>query len=133
MLKRVIWCVASVVSLGLVFGNAWSLSAAARQDARSVHVAVVNNDGTPVTDLTAADFEVKEGGKATEITKAELSNVPLRVALIVADEGTGNFQQAMVQLIKPLVVLAEFKLVSVVMQPETMPSARPRWTIRVPK
>jgi VWFA-related protein len=83
-------------------------------------VAVVNNDGTPVTDLAAADFEVKEAGKATTISNAALTTVPLRVALIVADEGTGNFQQAMVQLIKPLVVLGEFKLVSVVMQPETI-------------
>lgn len=120
MVKRVIWSVAGVMSLSIVLGNSWSLSASPRQDSRSVHVAVVNNDGSPVTDLTAADFEVKEGGKATAITTAAITNVPLRVALIVADEGTGNFQQAMVQLIKPLVVLGEFKLVSVVMQPETI-------------
>ena len=120
MVKRVILCVAGVVSLSLVLGNPWSLSASPRQDSRSVHVAVVNNDGTPVTDLAAADFEVKEAGKATTIANAALTTVPLRVALIVADEGTGNFQQAMVQLIKPLVVLGEFKLVSVVMQPETI-------------
>ena len=60
-------------------------------------MAVVNNDGSPVTDLTAADFDVKEGGKTTEITSAAVTNVPLRIALIVADEGTGNFQQAMVR------------------------------------
>jgi len=120
MLKRVILCCAGMVSLGLVLGNSWSLGAAPRQDSRSVHVAVVNNDGSPVTDLTAADFEVKEGGKATTITNAALTTMPLRVALIVADQGTGNFQQAMVELIKPLVALGEFKLVSVVMQPETI-------------
>jgi VWFA-related protein len=119
MLKRVILCV-GVISFGLVLGNSWSLGAAPRQDSRSVHVAVVNNDGSPVTDLTAADFEVKEGGKTTAITKAELTNVPLRIALIVADEATGNFQQAMVTLIKPLIAVAEFKLVSVVTQPETI-------------
>ena len=120
MLKRVVLCVTCVLSFGLVLGNSWSLGASPRQDSRSVHVAVVNNDGAPVTDLAAADFEVKEGGKATTITNAALTTMPLRVALIVADEGTGNFQQAMVQLIKPLVVLGEFKLVSVVMQPETV-------------
>ena len=87
MVKRVILCGAGVVGLSLVLGNAWSLSAAPRQDARSVHVAVVTNEGIPVTDLTAADFEVKEGGKATTITSAAITNVPLRVALIVADEG----------------------------------------------
>jgi VWFA-related protein len=81
---------------------------------------VVNNDGTPVTDLTGADFEVKEGGKAVAITDATLTNVPLRIALIVADEATGNFQQAMITLIKPLIAVAEFKLVSVLTQPDTV-------------
>jgi VWFA-related protein len=120
MLKRVMWCVAVVVSLGLLLGSSWSLSAAPRQDSRSVHVAVVNNDGSPVADMTAADFEVKEGGRAVTLTNATMTTVPLRMALIVADGGTGNFQQAMVTLIKPLIALGEFKLVSVVMQPETI-------------
>ena len=120
MVKRVILYGAALVGLSVVLGNAWSLSAAPRQDARSVHVAVVTNEGIPVTDLTAADFDVKEGGKETTITSAAITSAPLRLALIVADEGTGNFQQAMVTLIKPLVALGEFKLVSVVMQPETV-------------
>src|SRR5262245_40055148 len=102
MFKRVMLCVAGVASLSLLLGHSWSVSAAPRQDARSVHVAVVNTDGSPVADLTAADFEVKEGGKAVTLTSAAITNVPLRLALIVADEGTGNFQQAMVTLIKPL-------------------------------
>jgi VWFA-related protein len=120
MFKRVMLCVTGGLSLTLVLGHSWSLGAAPRQDSRSVHVAVVTNDGMPVVDLTAADFEVKEGGKAVTLTNAAITNVPLRLALIVADEGTGNFQQAMVTLIKPLIALGEFKLVSVVMQPETV-------------
>jgi VWFA-related protein len=120
MFKRLMLSVAGVVSLGLLLGHSGSLSAAPRQDSRSVHVAVVNNDGTPVPDMTAADFEVKEGGKSVTLTSATITDVPLRLALIVADEGTGSFQQSMVTLIKPLIALGEFKLVSVVMQPETI-------------
>jgi hypothetical protein len=121
MVKRRKWRVSGcAVALGLLFGASGPIAAESRQGSRTVHVAVVNNDGTPVTDLTAADFDVKEGGKAVSVTNATVSSVPLRVALIVADEGTGNFQQAMVQIIKPLVAIAEFKLVSVVMQPETI-------------
>lgn len=120
MFKRMMWCVAGVLSLGLVLEHSWSLSAAPRQASRTVHVAVVNDDGVPVTDLTAADFEVKEGGKATTLTSAAMTTAPLRMAVIVADGGTGNFQQAMVTLIKPLIALGQFKLVSVLMQPETI-------------
>jgi VWFA-related protein len=120
MLKRVIVCGTTLVGVSLVFGTSWSVTAAARQGARSLHVAVVNNDGVPVTDLTAADFEVREGGKTAQITSAALATMPMRVALIVADEATGNFQQAMVTLIKPLIAVAEFKLVSVITQPETI-------------
>ena len=77
MVKRAIWCVAGVMSLSIVLENSWSLSASPRQDSRSVHVAVVNNDGSPVTDLTAADFEVKEGGKATAIIRNGHTNRPI--------------------------------------------------------
>ena len=112
MLKRVMWTAIVAVVLGLVPGNPWSLAASPRQESRSVHVAVVNNDGTPITDLTAADFEVKEGGKTVTVNEAAISNVPMRIALIVADEATGSFQQSMVTLIKPLIAIAEFKLIS---------------------
>lgn len=120
MMKRVILLGAGVACLVLVLGSSRPLAAAPRQDARSVHVSVVNEDGVPVSDLTAADFEVKEGGKTTAITNATISNVPMRVALIVADDASGGFQQVMVTLIKPLIAIAEFKIVSVLTQPETV-------------
>ena len=120
MVKRVMLCASGLVACSLVFSSFLVLGAAPRQDTRSVHVAVVNNNGAPVTDLTSADFDVREGGKPVAITDAALTNIPLRIALIVADEATGNFQQAMVTLIKPLIAVAEFKLVAVVTQPETI-------------
>ena len=38
---------------------------------RTVYVTVTDRQGAPVTDLTPADFVVKEGGKEREVVKAE--------------------------------------------------------------
>ena len=35
---------------------------------RTVYVSAVDREGSPVTDMQAADFEVKEGGKLQEIS-----------------------------------------------------------------
>ena len=40
---------------------------------RTVYASVTQKEGAPVTDLTAADFDVKEGGKACEVVGAELT------------------------------------------------------------
>src|SRR5436190_15366802 len=46
-----------------------------------VDVTVVDKDGRPITDLTAADFEVSEDGKAQQIISATLmrNGVPARI------------------------------------------------------
>ena len=46
-------------------------SALAEAAERTVYVTVVDGNGSAVTDLTAADLVVKEGGKEREIVKAE--------------------------------------------------------------
>jgi VWFA-related protein len=48
---------------------------------RTVLVTVTDRGGAPVTDLTPADFVVKEGGKEREIVKAERAKARLRLAL----------------------------------------------------
>jgi VWFA-related protein len=85
---------------------------------RTVYVSVTQKDGAPVTDLTAADFDVKEGGKAVEVVGAELTKTPIRLALIVADGGSGGFQYPLATLVQRLQEVAEFSLVSVINQPE---------------
>jgi VWFA-related protein len=94
------------------------LVADARQTSRTVHVAVTTNDAVPVPDLIAEDFEVKEGGTVRDVIRAEITSVPIRMTVLVADEGTGSFQQALVALIQPLQAVVELSLVSVVEQPE---------------
>ena len=61
-------------------------------DARTIYVTVTDKAGTPVEDLTAADFEIKEGGKAVDIAEAGIAKNPLQIALIVDDNGTGLFR-----------------------------------------
>ena len=62
------------------------------QQRRTVYVSVTQKDGAPVTDLTAAHFDIKEGGKPVEVIAAEVTKTPIRLTIIVADGGTGAFQ-----------------------------------------
>ena len=91
---------------------------AAPQQKRTVYVSVTQKDGSPVTDLTAADFDIKAGGKPVEVAGAEVTKTPIRLAMIVADGGSGGFQYALVTLVQRLQEVAEFSLVSVITQPE---------------
>lgn len=56
---------------------------------RTVHVSVLDADGAPVTDLSPADFEVKEDGKRRDVFAAEIDGRPIDIALLVDDNGTG--------------------------------------------
>jgi VWFA-related protein len=115
--KLVVLCAVGLVTAGFV-ASEHSLFAAARQTTRTVHVSVTTNDAVPVADLIAEDFEVKEDGKVRDIVSAEITTVPIRMTILVADEGTGSFQQALVALIQPLQAFMEVSLVSVIAQPE---------------
>ena len=87
---------------------------------RTVYASVTQKEGAPVTDLTAADFEVKEGGKACEVVGAQLTKTPLRLAFIVADGGSGGFQYPLVAMVQQLQDVAEFSVVSVINQPDKL-------------
>jgi VWFA-related protein len=117
--KPVAVCGVAVLLAGPV-GSGPTVLAASPQQARTVHVSVTTNDGVPITDLTPADFELKEDGKVREIGSAAITAVPIRLTILVADDGSGSFQQALVTLIQPLQAIAEVSLVSVVAQPEKM-------------
>jgi hypothetical protein len=84
----------------------------------TIYVSALDNKGAPVTDLEAAEFEVKGGGKVMEIVRAEPAQIPLRVAVIVSDAGTGGFQASLANFMQKLLGKAEFSLISVITQPE---------------
>ena len=89
---------------------------------RTIFASVVTKDGAPVTDLTIADFDVKEGGRAQELTSVKHSTMPLRVHVIVSDGGTGAFQAGVLRLAQTLVSRSEFAFTSVLVQPERVMS-----------
>jgi len=118
-----------VVSGALLAGSVPRLSAEADAQSgpttRTLFASVVAKDGTPVTDLTATEFEVKEAGKTHEITSAKLATMPLRVHVIVSDNGTGAFQLGMLRMAQALIERSEFAFTSVLVQPErVMPFTR---------
>src|SRR5947207_14959891 len=56
---------------------------------RTVYVTVTDKTGLPVTDLTAEDFVVKEGGKARDIVATAVTNVPIQISISYYDNGQG--------------------------------------------
>lgn len=77
---------------------------------RTVYVSVLDKSGVPVTDLAADDFVVKEGGKDRAITGAGMTTVPLHIAVVIDDNGTGIFRYAVAKFIERLQGRAEFAL-----------------------
>jgi hypothetical protein len=86
----------------------------------TVHVSVADKNGNGVTDLQAADVEVKVGGKKRDVVTVRPAVVPLRIAILVSDGGTGGFQQGLANFMQKLLGSAEFSLTSVIVQPETV-------------
>jgi hypothetical protein len=112
--------VVRVVFAGAMIAGASLLcvTAAVAQTNRTLHVSAIDRKGVPVTDLQAADFEAKVGGKKLEVINLAPAETPMRIAVLVADAGTGGFQGGIASFIQTLSGRAEFALISVVLQPE---------------
>ncbi len=90
-MKRILISLVVALTLG---------AAAPRADVlRTVYFSAVDANGTAVTDLTAADLTVKEGGKDRPIAGVQPATAPMQVSLLVDDAGTGAFQTAVAQFI----------------------------------
>ena len=94
------------------------VSAAPEPRTRRVYVSALDDKGTPVNDLTAADFTVKENGKAREIVRAAPATAPMQIAILVDDNGTGLFRYAVSKFIEALLGKAEFSISTV--SPQTI-------------
>jgi hypothetical protein len=92
-------------------------SAAAAEILRTVYFSAVDAKGAPVTDLTAADLVVKEGGKDRTIKSVEPASGLLQVSLLVDDGGTGAFQRPVAQFIETLLPHAAFAIRALNPQP----------------
>jgi VWFA-related protein len=87
---------------------------------RVVYVVATDSLGAPVTDLTASDFGVKEGGHDREVVKAELSTSPMQVSILVDDNGSGIFRAAVGQFLQQLLGHGEFAVSSVIGQTQKL-------------
>ena len=87
---------------------------------RTIYVSATDKTGAAISDMQAADFEVKEGGKLGSIVSVAPAEIPLRIAVLVADQGTGAFQLGTARFMQKLLGHAEFALYSVVIQPEKL-------------
>ena len=80
---------------------------------RMVYVSADDGEGVPVTDLTVADFRVREDGDDREVVRAELATEPMHVAIVVDDNGGGFFQNGIIRLLTGLDGRAEFAVIAV--------------------
>ena len=82
-------------------GDATTLAAAPLADVlRTVYFSAVDAKGAQVTDLTAADLSVKEGGKDRPIADVRPATSPMQVSILVDDAGTGGFQTSVAQFLQ---------------------------------
>ena len=86
----------------------------------TVFVTAMEENGAPVVDLVASDFTIKENGKDRDVLKVELARVPMQIAIIVDDNGTGIFRSGLVSFVQLLQGRAEMSLDSVVGQTQRL-------------
>jgi hypothetical protein len=86
---------------------------AVSQASRTIYLTVTDKNGIPVDDLAADDLEIKEGGKAVEVTRLAVASDPLQIALIVDDNGTGLFRSALLRFVQRMQGHAVMSLSSV--------------------
>lgn len=97
-----------------------SAPAALEQQTRRVYFSAFDRNGAVVSDLTAAEVTVKEGGKTREVASLRPAAEPLQVAILVDDNGTGLFRVAVARFIEALLGRAEFSIITVTGQPRKL-------------
>lgn len=77
---------------------------------RKVYISAVDSSRAPVTDLTASDITVKEGGKERPVSSLEPASAPMHAAIIVDDAGTGAFQSGVAQFLQKTLGRGRFSI-----------------------
>ena len=83
---------------------------------RKVYISAADAKGAPITDLTAADITVKEGGKDRPIASLQPAAAPMQVAILVEDGGVGAFQSAVAQFLQKTIGRGHFSITQLVPQ-----------------
>ena len=89
--------------------------------ARTVYVTVTDGKGRAITDLTPADFTVKEGGKDRDIVTAEPATARMQVSLLVEERliGDGSIRMGMFEFMKRLQGAADIGLITIGIRNQT--------------
>jgi VWFA-related protein len=99
------------VLIAALLGLVTTLAAAPRPDVlRTVYFSAVDANGAQVTDLTAADLTVKEGGKERPVAAVEPATAPMDVFLLVDDGGLGAFRAAVAQFLQRMLGRGQFAI-----------------------
>jgi VWFA-related protein len=104
--------IAAVVCLVAIPAMCAGIAAATN---RTIYVSVTDAKGNPVTDLTAQDFKVKEGGKDREIVRAEPAKAPPHIALMVEERLSidQHVREGLFEFVKRMAGAAEISLITV--------------------
>ena len=87
---------------------------------RTVYFSARDDNGAPVTDLTAVDLTVKEDGKERALLGVEPAAAPLQVMLLVDDAGTGAFHGAVARFLQTLLGHGVFAIRALNPQPSPL-------------
>jgi len=90
----------SVLLLSAPIGSVVGTGPADAGITRKVYVSATDLKGDFVTDLTAGEIAVKEGGKACPVASLQPATAPVDVAILVDDLGAGGFQAAVAQFLQ---------------------------------
>ena len=103
---------ASILAAGLFAPSALAGAAPAE---RTVYVTVVDGNGVAVTDLTAADLVVKEGGKERDVVKAGRASAKMRLTIAVEERlmADAAVRQGMFAFMKRVIDAGEVRLVTI--------------------
>ena len=77
---------------------------------RKVYISATDSKGAPITDLTAAEITVKEGGKDRTVVSLQPAAAPMQVAILVDDAGTGAFQSAVLEFLQKMLGRGQFSI-----------------------
>jgi hypothetical protein len=93
-----------------VLGATTRTAAPMAQTLRGVYFSAVDSKGAQVTDLTAEELTVKEGGKDRVVASVRPATGPMHVSLLVDDAGTGGFQASVAQFLQATLARAQFAI-----------------------
>jgi hypothetical protein len=77
---------------------------------RQIYISAIDRSGAPVTDLTAADISIKEGGKDRPVASLKPATGPMHVALLIDDGGSGAFQAAIAHFLDRTLQRGQFSI-----------------------